>query len=84
MGSWFSSEETKVEEKTIDSSGHVNNNIIIQEARDTHLQMINNEKLLVATYLLCLFEIIKLLIFIIGAFKRQLKKKYGNKQQNKV
>lgn len=80
MGSWFSSEETKVEEKTIDSSGHVNNNIIIQEAKDTHHQMIINEKMLIATYALCFFETIKLLIYTTSAFKRYMKKKYERRQ----
>lgn len=76
MGSWFSSEETKIEEKTVDSTGHVNNNIIIQEARDTHTQMIANEKLLIATYVLCLMEIIKLTLYCVSAYKKCIKKKY--------
>lgn len=77
MGSGPSSEEVRVDEKTVDSNGQVNNNIVIQEARDTHTQMIINEKLLVATYILCLMELIKLLLYGISAYKKHVKNKYG-------
>lgn len=46
MGNIFGSSEERVEEKTIDSNGQVNNNIVIQEARDIHSQLQYNEKLL--------------------------------------
>lgn len=82
MGSWFSSDETKVEEKTIDTNGQVNNNIIIQEARDTHQQMILNEKLLTATYVLCLLEIVKFIMYCIGAYRRHIKNQYRNETKN--
>lgn len=61
-----------MEEKAIDTSGHVNNNIIIQEAKDTHNQLIINEKLFYATCLLVAFEVIKLIVYIVGAYKRKL------------
>lgn len=80
---WFSSSEERTEEKAIDSTGQVNNNIIIQEAKDTHSQMLANEKLLVATYILVFFEIIKLGVYIYINFKKGLKKKYNTAQQNK-
>lgn len=57
MGIFGSSEESN-EMKTVDTNGNVNNNIVIQEASDTHRQMIMREKLLFATYVLA--EIIKL------------------------
>lgn len=82
MGSWFSSEEVRTEEKTVDSNGHVNNNIIIQEARDTHSQMIINEKLLFATYVLCLMEVIKLVLYCVGAYNKFIKKKYSGQNRN--
>lgn len=75
MGGWFSSEEKKVDEKMIDSNGHVNNNIIIQEAQDIHHQMVLDEKLLFATYILVLIGIIRLAIYLFNAYKRNLKKK---------
>lgn len=74
MGSSESKEETEV--KTVDSNGNINNNIILQEARDTHSQMVIGEKLLFATYLLVMFETIKILIYIIQSFRKMLKKKY--------
>lgn len=59
MGIFGDSEENNSDEqKTIDANGNVNNNIIIREANDTHQQMLLNEKLLVATYLLVAAEII--------------------------
>lgn len=68
----FGSSEERVEEKTVDTSGHVNNNIIIQEAEDTHNQLILNEKIFYASCLLVIFEAIKLIVYIVGAYKRKL------------
>lgn len=78
MGSSSSTEENR-EDKTIDSNGQVNNNIVIQEARDTHYQMVISEKLLYATYILISIELFKFIIFSIAAFKRNLKKRYGKR-----
>lgn len=75
---FFGSDEETIEEKAIDTSGHVNNNIIIQEAKDTHGQLVISEKLLFGTYVLITIESIKLAICIISAFKRNIKKKYLN------
>lgn len=73
---WFSSDEEEVEVKTVDSNGNINNNIILQEARDTHSQMMLNEKLLLATYALVFAEVVKLGIYLFHAFRRTIKKKY--------
>lgn len=74
MGSSQSSEET--ENKAVDSNGNINNNIILQEAWDTHSQMVINEKILLATYALVIAEIMKLGIYLFHAFRKTLKKKY--------
>lgn len=79
---WFGSSEERTEEKAVDSTGHVNNNIIIQEAQDTHAQMLTNEKLLVASYLLVFFEIVKLGVYIYINFKKNIKKKYEGAKNN--
>lgn len=76
MGSSESSEQ-KFEEKTVDSTGHVNNNIVIQEAKDTHQQVLINERMLYAAYVLIVFEVIKLAIYMYTQCKSKLKKKYG-------
>lgn len=76
MGTTSSTEN--VEQKAIDANGNVNNNIIIQEAKDTHSQMIANEKLLVATYFLCAIETIKIGVYIFLKYKKNLKNKYTN------
>lgn len=73
---WFSSDEEVTETKMVDSNGQVNNNIIIQEAKDTHNQMLINEKLLMATYWLVAAEILKLGLYCFQTFRRMLKKKY--------
>lgn len=77
MGIFGSSEES-VEQKVVDTTGNVNNNIIIQEANDTHHQMLLSEKLLFGTYCLVGIELIKLSIYFFGAFKRHVKKRYQN------
>lgn len=76
MGGSESSEE-RTEEKTIDSMGHVNNNIVVQGARDNHQQVIVSERLLIATYLLVFAEVIKLLIYLYSQCRNNLKKRYG-------
>lgn len=79
MGIFGSSEES-IETKTVDSSGHVNNNIIIQEARDTHSQLVLSEKLLIGTYVLIGLEAVKIVICLFGAYKRHMKKKYKKEE----
>lgn len=81
MGIFGSSEES-IETKTIDSNGQVNNNIIVQEARDTHSQMMLSEKLLTGTYILIGLEIVKIVICSISAYRRHVKKKYSSNQKN--
>lgn len=79
MGIFGSSEES-VENKAIDSTGNVNNNIILmqqEEARDTHSQLVLNQKLFIASCLLVLFEVIKLTVYVISSYKKKLKKAIG-------
>lgn len=77
------SSEIKTEEKAIDSMGHVNNNIVVQGARDNHQQVIVSERLLIATYLLVCAEVIKLLIYFYSQCRSNLKKRYGGKPATK-
>lgn len=77
MGAEQSSEN--IEEKMIDSNGQVNNNIIIQEAKDTHYQAIISEKLLYGMYVLIVVEVLKLGIYSYNMWRRQMKKRYTNK-----
>lgn len=73
---WFGSEEESVEQKTVDTNGNVNNNIIIQEAHDTHSQMLIGERMLIATYALVCAELLKLGVYLYHSFKKTIKKKY--------
>lgn len=78
MGLFGGSEES-VEQKVVDSNGQVNNNIVIQEEKDIHSQLMNNEKLLYATYILIMFEFIKLAVYLFNSYKKKIKKIYqGN------
>lgn len=81
---WFSSSEETNEENLVDSNGHVNNNIVIQEARDTHTQAALSEKLLFATYILVGLEMVKLTICCYNMWRRQIKKKYNNKNNEQL
>lgn len=78
MGSSESSEQ-RTEEKMVDATGQINNNIIIQEAKDTHIQMLLNEKLLMASYILIGFETIKLIVYCYTQYQIKMKKKYAKK-----
>lgn len=72
----FGSSEENVEQKVVDSTGQVNNNIVVQTAHDTHHQLMTSEKLLMATYVIIGIEIVKLIIRSYGALKRKIKKRY--------
>lgn len=78
MGIFGSSEES-IENKAIESNGQVNNNIILQEASDTHSQMVFSEKLLFGTYILIGLETVKIFICLFSAYRRHVKKKYQQK-----
>lgn len=80
---WFGPDEVTNEENLVDTHGHVNNNIIIQEAKDTHLQTAITEQLLVVTYIMMAIEILKLAICSYNAWRKQIKRKY-NKDQTKT
>lgn len=77
------SSESKEEKKTVDSTGTVNNNIIVQEAEDTHSQLLINEKILLAAYIMCAIEIIKLLLYTFLHYQKHMKKKYEKKPANR-
>lgn len=79
---WFSASEEITEENVVDSNGHVNNNIVIQEAKDNHIQAAASEKLLSATYLLITIEVVKLCICFYNMWRRQIKKKYNDVKPN--
>lgn len=72
----FGSSEENIEQKVVDSTGQVNNNIVVQTAHDTHHQMLVSEKLLMATYVIIGLEVVKLIICSYGALKRKIKKRY--------
>lgn len=77
---WFGSDDIeRAESRTIDTSGNVNNNIVIQEAADTHTAMILNEKLLFATYMLVAAELLKLGLYIFHVIRKAHKKRYSAK-----
>lgn len=78
----FGSSEENTESKTIDTSGNVNNNIVLlqQEAKDTHDQVLLNQKIFYTSCLLVMFETIKLVVYVISSYKKKLKKTIsGNK-----
>lgn len=72
----FGSSEENIDQKTIDTNGQVNNNIVIQEAKDTHSQLLVNSKLLYATYALVGFEIIKLATYMFASYTKRMKKAF--------
>lgn len=74
---WFDSSEEQIEQKMVDSNGQVNNNIIIQEAKDVHEQLRLNEKLLTVMYTMFGIELLRLGMYIYFKFIKSIKKKYG-------
>lgn len=75
--------ESKIEDKDIvDSNGHVNNNIVIQEATDIHDQVSINRQLLMLTYVLVFLKSIELIIYCYNSYTRKLKKKYKTSNES--
>lgn len=72
----FGSSEESNEIKNVDTTGMVNNNIILQEAKDTHDQLAISERLVFGTYVLIGLEVVKIVICLISAYRRRLKKQY--------
>lgn len=71
----FGSSEENTESKVVDTNGNVNNNIVLlQEAKDTHEQVILNQKIFYTSCLLVIFEAIKLAVYVISSYKKKLKK----------
>lgn len=70
--------------KTVDTTGNVNNNIIIQEAKDTHSQMIIDEKILFATHVLIGIKVLQLTIYAFHALRKMFKRKYGDNAERRV
>lgn len=80
----FGDSSEEIEHKVVDTTGQVNNNIIVQEARDTHDQLLVNEKLLLATSALVVFEVIKLVIYAFAVYKKKMKKAYSNQNNPQI
>lgn len=76
---FFGSSEEETDTKIVDSNGQVNNNIVIQEAKDVHKQMLSSEYLVIASYFLCFAEIVKIVIYIYTSHQRRMKRKYNQK-----
>lgn len=75
----FGSSEEKVDQKTVESTGHVNNNVVIQQqARDVHTAAELNVKMLYTMYFMCAVELFKIGTYIYVKFRKNLKKKYEN------
>lgn len=79
----FGSSEEKVDQKTVESTGQVNNNVVIQQqARDVHTQAELNVKMLYTMYCMCAIEIFKIGTYLYVKFKKNIKKKYNQQQNN--
>lgn len=67
MGSSPSQHETK----TIESTGHVNNNLVIQETEDVY-----SMEIVILLSVLCILKILEIGIYLYTKYKQQMKKKY--------
>ncbi len=65
------SEESK-EQKTVDATGNVNNNVVIQESVPVH-----NFELKILIYVICVVKIVQFLFFIYKFQSKRLKRRYN-------
>lgn len=70
---WFG--DSKEESKTIDTTGNVNNNVVIEQSVPIH-----NDELVNILYTILIIKIIELVYIIFKAYQRSQKKKYTKNQ----
>lgn len=66
------STESKDETKTVDSTGEVNNNLVIQESTTNK----GGFQIVIPLYIICGIKILELFIFIYKFQQKKMKKKY--------
>lgn len=66
---WFG--DTSSEEKVVDTTGNVNNNVVIEQSVPIH-----NIELGTILYIICIIKIIELLYILFKAYNKVQKKKY--------
>ncbi|HBK84076.1 MAG TPA: hypothetical protein DDZ41_10870 [Flavobacterium sp.] len=69
--------ESKEETKTVDSTGEVNNNIVIQDPVQIH-----NKDITTVLYIICAIKIFELLVFVYKFHAKSMKKKYFKSRQD--
>lgn len=76
MGSSKSSEQ-KTENKVVDATGNVNNNVVIQDTVAIH-----NVEIIGLLYIIAGIKLIEFIYFIYRQHNRSIKKKYNNERNN--
>lgn len=72
MGSWFSSSRQETT-KILDSTGQVNNNVVIHDDVKFY-----NMEMLVLLYVITTVKIISLVLYIYRQHKKKLRKEFSN------
>lgn len=73
MGSTTSHDD----KKTIDATGEVINNVVVQ----TPVEVQHTEKIIILLLILCTLKIISLIIYIYSSMARKFKKKYTKQER---
>jgi hypothetical protein len=73
MGLWGSKSNKIVEEKQVESTGEINNTVVLAPDQSFNLQ---NTEIIVFLGIICLIKIIEFIIFLYKTHKKNLKKKY--------
>lgn len=67
--------KTQSTQKTVESSGEVNNNVVINEPEFQSSQL---SQLLIISWIICAIKIMEFLLFVYKRHQKQIKKKYAN------
>lgn len=67
---------SKDEQKTIESSGHVNNNVIVRDTVDVYSQ-----EIVILLGIICLMKVLEFICWMHMNQKKNLKKKYSHSVQ---
>lgn len=72
MGSWFSKNE-KIQ-KTVEATGQVNNNIILEDSVTIH-----NTEIIILLYVIAVVKVCEFIVFLYNTHTKRLKRRFNQK-----
>lgn len=75
MGSWFSKNEEI--HKTVESTGQVNNNVIVEDSVTIH-----NTEIIILLYVIAIVKVFEFVVYLYSTHTKRMKRKYQNQSKS--